>query len=271
MQRTQTRSKNGATQGPSTSGTARRLRLPNAASRWSGALSAAALGAALLTPAPALALQGGEDPSLLPVLVDKRFGMDGAHQLSLQFSTSFATKLVESVGIYATYGYNFTDIFGLELGGGYFFGSESSIMQTVRATLGSQEPPFSDLYQLQWMANLNAVLVPFYGRISFASELDPAWDFFALAGGGAFGIRKQVGGADGSSFDSTVTAGFNFGAGLRFYFNLGGTRMALRLEFREYFFPDPANNPSNDPMKNNDSLTWNLHFQSGLQFAFGGP
>ena len=227
-------------------------------------------GAALFAPSSALALQGGEDPSLLPVLVDKRFGMESAHQLSLQFTTSFATKLVESVGIYGTYGYSFNDLFGLELGGGYFFGSESSIMQTVRATLGSVEPPFSDLFQLQWMANIDAVLVPFYGRISFASELDPAWDFFALAGAGAFGIRKAVG-ADGGSFESKVTAGFNFGAGLRFYFKLADTRMALRLEFREYFFPDPANNPTNDPMKNNDSITWNLHFQGGLQFAFGGP
>lgn len=232
---------------------------------------AAVVGATWLAPERAFALQGGEDPSLLPVLVDKRFGSDSAHQLSLQFTTSFATKLVESVGVYATYGYSFTDVFGLELGGGYFFGSESSIMQTVRATLGGLEPPFSDLYQLQWMANLNAVLVPFYGRISFASEIDPAWDFFALAGVGAFGIRKQVGGDDGSSFDSKVTAGFNFGGGLRFYFNLLDTRMALRLEFREYFFPDPANNPSNDPMKDNDSITWNLHFQGGLQFTFGGP
>lgn len=234
------------------------------------AVAGALMSSALLVPQQALALQGGEDPSLLPVLIDKRFGMESAHQLSLQFSTSFATKLVESVGIYGSYGYAFNDLFGLELGGGYFFGSESSIMQTVRATLGGLEPPFSDLFQLQWMANLNAVLVPFYGRISFASELDPAWDFFALAGGGAFGIRKQVGGDGASSFESKVTAGFNFGAGLRFYFNLFDTRMALRLEFREYFFPDPANNPSNDPMKSNDSITWNLHFQSGLQFAFGG-
>lgn len=268
MQRTRTRTHRAAPSGPPSTRTG--LRAQGAASSPVCALAAAALAAVLLAPAPALALQGGEDPALLPVLIDKRFGMDSAHQLSLQFSTSFATKLVESVGIYAAYGYSFTDIFGLELGGGYFFGSESSIMQTVRATLGGLEPPFSDLYQLQWMANLNAVLVPFYGRISFASELDPAWDFFALAGGGAFGIRKQVGGDGAVSYDSTVTAGFNFGAGLRFYFNLFDTRMALRLEFREYFFPDPANNPSNDPNKNNDPITWNLHFQSGLQFAFGG-
>ncbi len=244
-------------------------RLPN--TLLSVLLTGLLAGAALFAPRSAFALQGGEDPSLLPVLVDKRFGMESAHQLSLQFTTSFATKLVESVGIYGTYGYSFNDLIGLEIGGGYFFGSESSIMQTVRATLGSVEPPFSDLFQLQWMANLDVVLVPFYGRISFASELDPAWDFFALAGAGAFGIRRQMGIDGASAFESKVTAGFNFGAGLRFYFKLADTRMALRLEFREFFFPDPASNPSNDPMKSNDSITWNLHFQGGLQFAFGGP
>jgi outer membrane beta-barrel protein len=206
----------------------------------------------------------------LPVLIDKRYGTDSAHQLSLSFSTSFATKFVESNGITLAYGYNFTDIIGLEIGGGYFFGSESSIMNTVRANFGAQEPPLSDLYQLQWMANANVVIVPFYGRVSFASEFDPSWDLFALAGGGVFGVRKQFGPDGASSFESKVAPGFNFGGGLRFYWTMFNTRTALRLEFREYFFPDPTTDAELSPDSDVDSITWNLHFQAGLQFNFGG-
>src|SRR5688500_2091821 len=76
----------------------------------------------------AFALQGGEDPALLPVLLDKRFGLDGAHQLSIAFSTAIAAKFVEATGAFGSYTYNFSDLLGFELGGGFFFGRESSIM-----------------------------------------------------------------------------------------------------------------------------------------------
>ncbi len=60
----------------------------------------------------ALALQGGEDPSTLPVLIDKRYGAGGRHQLALFFSTPLVSKFVESTGGYLSYTYNFTDLIG---------------------------------------------------------------------------------------------------------------------------------------------------------------
>jgi outer membrane beta-barrel protein len=231
------------------------------------------LGAALLVSAvlgsasEALALQGGEDPSTLPVLVDKRFGQAGRHQLSLFFSTSMVTKFVEGVGAFGAYQYNFSDTFGLELHGGYFFGSETSIMREVRENFPNKEPPLSDLYQLQWVTGIDAVLVPVYGKISFASELDPQFDIFLLAGAGVGGTRRQAG-IDTITYDSAVTPVFNVGGGMRFYFS---KLAALRLEFRSFFYPDPAaGDPVFDPDQDIGGLTWNLHFQAGLQFAFGG-
>src|SRR5262245_11716618 len=74
------------------------------------------------------ALQGGEDPALLPILLDKRFGAGGRSQLALMFSTAMASKFVEATGAQLTYSYNFTDLFGVEIGAAGFLGSESSIM-----------------------------------------------------------------------------------------------------------------------------------------------
>lgn len=205
----------------------------------------------------ASALQGGEDPALLPVLIDKRFGADGRHQLSLQASTALATKFVEATGVTASYGYNFSDLLGLEIFGGYFFGGESNIMDEVRNKLGAAEPTLSDLSRMTWTAGADIVFVPLYGKMSFAAEVDPSYDLFLLAGAGAAGLRKQVGTKDVATFVNTTAAAFNFGLGLRFYFNRW---IGLRLEFRNYFYPDP----------DSAGMTFNLHFQGGLQFAFGG-
>lgn len=216
---------------------------------------------ALSTPTAALALQGGEDPALLPVLIDKRFGMEGRHQASLQFSTSMATKYVEALALYAAYQYNFTDVIGVEVGGGYFFGSEASIMAEVRNKTPGMEPDLTDLYQLQWMAQADFVLTPVYGKMSFASEFDPAYDLYLLAGGGVAGTKRrtEIGGV---SSISKVGPAFNFGVGLHVYFT---KLIGLRLEFRDYFYPDPIDSADKG------GLTFNLHFQVGLQFAFGGP
>jgi outer membrane beta-barrel protein len=211
------------------------------------------------------ALQGGEDPSTLPVLVDKRFGQTGRHQLSLLFSTAMVTKFVEGIGGVAAYQYNFSDVFGLELHGGFIAGDETNIMKEVRFNFPGTEPPLSDLYQLQWVTGIDAVVVPVYGKISFASEYDPQFDIFFLGGAGVGGTRRAV--TDAATV-SAVTPVFNVGGGMRFYFS---RLAALRLEFRSFFYPDPAaGDPVFDPEADIGGLTWNLHFQAGLQFAFGG-
>ena len=221
---------------------------------------AVVLGTSLGLERQAHALQGGEDPSKLPVLIDKRFGADGRHQLGLQFSTAIATKFVEATGFYLTYDYNFMDMLGLEVGGGYFFGKESKIMAQVRENFPNTEPPLSDLYQLQWMGTAALIFTPFYGKMSIAGIFDPSWDLFLVLGGGAVGIERQVGFAEQNlAGDSQVTGLFTAGAGMRLYFF---DYLILRLEMRNFLFPEPA--------QGKDGLTSGLHVQAGLQFNFGG-
>jgi outer membrane beta-barrel protein len=129
------------------------------------------------------------------------------------------------------------------------------IMEQVRLNFPGQEPPLSDLYQQQWMGLANFVVTPFYGKMSFASMLDPAYDLFVLVGAGAGGVRRK----QDTGFDSKVSLMLDFGVGLRVYFT---KLIALRLEFRNYLYPEP------DATKS--GFTSNLHFQGGVQFAFGG-
>ncbi len=217
----------------------------------------------------ALALQGGEDPALLPVLIDKRYGGEDRHQVSLMFATSMVGKYTEGVGGYLSYQYNFTDMLGIEVGGGFFATSETSVMQSVRART-SEEPFFSDQYALQWTGMANVVFVPVYGKMSFASEFDPAFDLFLLAGGGVVGTRRGNGfggTGDPESFDSSTTWGVDVGGGVRLYLT---PLIALRLEVRSWFYPDPADPPAGANQTDIGGVTSVINFQAGVQFAFGG-
>ena len=218
----------------------------------------------------ALALQGGEDPALLPVLIDKRYGGENRHQLSLMFGTSMVTKFTEGIGVYGTYQYNFIDMLGIEIGGGYFGTSETSIMQEIRATNGD-EPVLSDQYAMEWTAMANIVFVPIYGKMSFASEFDPSFDLFLLGGGGVVGTKRGFGGFGAGGipdrFESEITWALDVGGGFRFYFN---RLLALRVEFRNWFYPDPAQLRTPNTDQEIGGITTVLNFQVGLQFAFGG-
>ena len=230
------------------------------------ATALAALFALPLLESQALALQGGEDPALLPVLVDKRFGGNGRVQTSLMFSTEMVTKFVEGLGVYAGVQYSFSDLLAVGLSGGYLFSSETSIMDEVRANFPGQEPPLSDLYQFNWTGGADIMLVPIYGKMSFASEFDPAFDLYFIGGGGVAGTKRKLG--DGGS-RSKVAPVFNVGIGLRFYFS---KLLAFRLEFRDFFYPDPGSGDEENqaPGTEVSGMTTHLHFQAGFQFSFGG-
>lgn len=243
----------------------------------------------------AQALQGGEDPALLPTLLDKRYGLGGRHNIALSFSTSLVTKFVEGAGPSLAYQYMFNDIIGFEISGSYFFSDETNIMKEVRVNFpGMEHPPLSDLFQMQWNANLDLVLVPFYGKLSLASEVDPAFDMFLVVGGGAAGTRRAEGPPppDGPTGHTTSIAPvFNAGIGFRFLSvdpwlvglsAIGGpvglivywvldsydvlpkadyNGLGLRFEFRDYFYLDPG--------EDQGGLTNHLQFQVGLQFMLG--
>ncbi len=222
----------------------------------------------------AWALQGGEDPSQLPVLIDKRYGGENRHQLSLMFAATTFTKLTEGIGGYLAYQYNFTDMLGMELSGGFFSTGETFIMQSVRASTEGQEPFLPDQYALQWTAMANVVFVPFYGKMSFASEFDPSFDLFLVAGAGVVGARRAFGSAAGGEperFESEVTWGVDVGGGFRFYLT---DSIGLRFEFRNWLYPEPVEVPpeaqADGGVTSIGGVTSVLNFQAGVQFTFGG-
>lgn len=228
----------------------------------------------LVAETSALALQGGEDPALLPVLLDKRYGADGTHKLTLLSGSAVATKLVEDVPILVNYQYHFMDMLGVGLTAGYFIGSETSIGDAIR--LKNVNPacdpdqvamcdPLSDLYQMQWLVSGDIVFTPLYGKISFASEWNPSFHLFIFKGFGAGGVRRRQ--ADASSgqlvttgHDSTVTFIGSFGVGLRLDIL---DWFGLRWEFRNFYYPEPANGVG--------GITMIPHVLGGLEFTLGRP
>ena len=217
----------------------------------------------------ALALQGGEDPALLPVLIDKRYGGENRHQLSLMFANSVVAKYTQGTGGYLAYQYNFIDMLGIEIGGGFFGTSDTSILEDVRVRTAG-ETTLPDMYAMQWTATANVVFVPIYGKMSFASTFDPAFDIFLLAGGGVVGTRRgfqENANGEPQQFETSTTWTVDVGGGIRFYII---DLLALRLEVRNWFYPEPANFQAEGNGRSIGGLTSVLNFQAGLQFTFGG-
>ena len=228
----------------------------------------------LVAETSALALQGGEDPALLPVLLDKRYGANATHKLTLMGGSTVATKLVEDIPIIANYQYHFMDMLGVGATAGFFIGSETSIGDAIRAkgvdpacdpdAVANCEP-LGDLYQMQWLVSGDIVFTPLYGKISFASEWNPSFQFYLFTGFGAGGVRRKQAGFSGGAIQTTghnskVTFVGSFGVGLRLDIL---DWFGLRWEFRNFYFPEPA--------KGVGGLTMIPHILGGVEFTFGRP
>lgn len=223
----------------------------------------------------ALALQGGEDASTLPVIINKQSGLEGKFQVSLNFSTTLATKYTDSIGGTLNLQYNFNDWLGVEVLGGGFAVSEAQVLGSIRGSVTGFDPKLSDMGGMQWMAGANVVIIPIYGKISFASEWNPSFDLFLVGGGGVVGTaRGEVNGAPAAglavepdTFRSSVEPMFNFGGGLRFFIT---PEWAIRFDVRNYFFTDP--DTGNETVKETEisGFTSALTGQAGIQWSFGG-
>ncbi|NJK89678.1 MAG: outer membrane beta-barrel domain-containing protein [Myxococcales bacterium] len=190
-------------------------------------------GVIIATSAPALALQGGEDASTLPVLIDKRFGNRGHLDVHLQFSTPIVAKFVESTGVTLGVNYSITDWLAVGALGGFFGGGETDIVEPVRLNQSGGTAPLTDLYRMVWVAGADVTFTPLYGRISFASEYNPAFDVFGFVGGGAMGTERQLAG-ETETTDTTFYG--NLGFGFRFHIL---DFLAIRTEYRQFIYPDP--------------------------------
>lgn len=233
------------------------------------ALATAATWAALAAvDAPrAWALQGGEDPSTLPVLIDKRYGNQRHFTGHVQFSTPLASKFVDSTGVVVGFDYGILDWLSVGLVGGFFGGGEASIVDQVRVQVGGGD--LTDLDRMQWVAGLDVTFTPIYGRISFASEYNPAFDVFGFVGGGAIGTERVLGVPGATTTDTGVTGYGNFGVGFRFHVL---DWLAVRTEYRQFIYPDSEIPPSERADINADAgggISTAQQIQVGLQVRFG--
>lgn len=230
-------------------------------------LGAARAGAALLAfavlsgPIPALALQGGEDVGTLPVLVDQRYAQSSQLQLYANFSFPLVSKFVESYGVVGGATYNIRRWIGVGVVGGGFGGGEVDVISDVRLQTAN-ELDLTDLHRMVWFAGAEATFTPIYGRISFAGEYNPAFDVFAVVGGGVVGTERDL--STGSTADGVVisssqtTAYGNAGFGFRFHIL---DPLALRVSYRLFLYPEGSESQS--------GLTAAQQLQVGLQTNFG--
>ena len=219
---------------------------------------------------PAWALQGGEDAATLPVLLSQRSGLRNKLQLSLLVSRTLVSKFTESTGAVLNLQYNFIDQLGLELTGGAFLSGEAPILEEVRANNPQEDPQLSDMHQIQWLAGGSIVWVPVYGRMSFASEWDPSFDLYLLAGGGVVGTRRDVTLIGATAIERSIVPQFHLGGGIRLYML---KNFAFRIDVRNYFYDDPDRGevPINGNSRSEiTGMTSALLGQIGLQFNFGG-
>lgn len=216
-------------------------------------------------PSAAWAFQGGEDSSEWPGLLNKRSGTAGTIQASLLFSRTLVSKFTESTGTLVALQYNFWDSFGVELNGALYDSSEASVLSEVREQI-SRDPGLSDMHQISWLAGASAVWVPLYGRISFASEWNPSFDLYLLAGVGMAGTRRK---RDEGQTAVETTNQFSVGGGMRIYLLRS---VAVRFDLRNLFYDDPdrgqiSDNNSGQPIS---GFTNMLLGQLGVQVHIGG-
>jgi len=212
----------------------------------------------------AWALQGGEDPATLPVLIDKRYGNAGTLTVHLQFSTPITSKFVESTGIVGGVDYGLLDWLSVGVVGGFFDGAEADIVDTVRTTLGAA--PLTDLDQMTWLAGLDVTFTPIYGRISFASEYNPAFDVLAFVGGGLMGTRRNLLGVESGQTEDGTTGYGNFGLGFRFHVL---DNLAIRTEYRQIIYPDSDIPQSEQNVTTGDATDFGGGISTAQQFQVG--
>jgi outer membrane beta-barrel protein len=186
-----------------------------------------------------------------PLIANKLYPMQYRLEITGLFDYSFNDKYVQHIGGSGALAFHLFDWLALEGFGGYLYGDETGIVRNVRNDGSSFkrnrdgqtcanptcEPQLPDMWSTTWFAGADVQWAPIYGKISAVSEYDLNFQLYALIGGGAEGISRQL---TGDANGDGVTPDFQDG-GVRFTANYGlGVRLmpwkfvALRAEIRNY-------------------------------------
>jgi outer membrane beta-barrel protein len=194
------------------------------------------------------------------VVRNRLYEPSGHVELGIEASTSLINRLVSHDNFQLATAYNFSNEWAIELLAGYALSSHTDTADQIvtdprsNANKAISSTPtiddFAGLWQMQWNAVLGARWAPIYGKLNLLADVPVHFQFYVGAGGGVAGLSRtsvtyclapEVKGDTGTPVcndpleESRVAPVFQFGGGFKFWM---GPHWALRLEGRDYFFPD---------------------------------
>ena len=242
----------------------------------------------LLQPVSQNCFAGEEQVSSPSVYVVQRkaFLRTGKLELTPMFSTSFSDQFVQTLGVSGSLSWHLSEVFALELFGGYLAPSESELTQEINR-ISRLQPEFAKLTQLLWAAGVGVQWSPIYGKIRLFNKSLGNFAFYLGLGGGIGQTRVQC--TQGERLDPQ-----QFGDAFcprpggneivyepevtRFVASVsGGARvdirnwLAIKVELRDYVFATRTYRPDSDDATLTDTIKNNLFLQMGLSFLFFGP
>ena len=192
------------------------------------------------------------------IIENKRFPLDGKHEIMLQFPFQIGSNFTDSKLVGLQYMYHPWEYFAFGLDGAYaYIANESSTLRRIRQPENADLPgaiptlrnfPIDlDRRVINYYGGLIAHWYPIYGRWSVAGSYDLSWDIFMQLGGYMMGYKTYAAfwetdenmkidesGGGANNITSMKPEG-NFGIGFRFHF---WDYIALRFEYKGYVLFD---------------------------------
>lgn len=194
-------------------------------------------------PLPVPAFVKAQSSERYSVLAQPKYTLHKRVSLSLLYGQTVSEKYLQHYGGLLTVNAHLFDRLSFELMGGYFQIQENSLITApgsgVRALLPATtpraEPNLPDLIGMRWLISANALVAPFYGRLSVMSSFDVSLYLYVTFGVGIMGSVKREFADDTGLATVAQSQGIqpvgNMGLGAQLMIT---RRVALRLEFRDF-------------------------------------
>jgi len=214
-------------------------------------LRAAAVVGAMLSSAVVSAQGVVEDV----VVRNRLYQLGGKFELSPSAGIAVVPRLVDHVTLSAAATYNLSDLWALELRGGYAIARHTGLANQVAQDFLRLDPnrrmritdDLSALWEMRANGAFGVRWAPIYGKISLLSELPIHFQAYLWAGGGLGQFRResivycrQVLDRDAGTCADWLTQDkvkplASFALGMRLF---TGQHGSIKLELRNYLFPD---------------------------------
>jgi outer membrane beta-barrel protein len=207
----------------------------------------------LLTAAPMTASAADADTALVEkaVVRNRLFTTSGRFELGLNLGFSLLSRLTDHYLFDATVAFNISEVFAIEILAGWAYSTHTSLADDVASKFAMNNAKTADDLSDLWEMTVNGTIgvrwQPIYGKIGIFSEYPLHFQFYvALGAGGALLKRTSVvicNHKTGSTCDEYFTESRGSfvatgSAGFRFFVPVVGFHHSIRLEVRDYLYPD---------------------------------